>query len=163
MAFAGTNEDIPFPSIEKGLNALQGEVVRLVRDDADRHAVGGEPIEDLGDAGKRHGRVLPVARVSGTVFLEDGGDLFLGLRAHLGREDVAGKVDHAIADEDAVGIERMRREAAAGENVIAGVGKVLQGVEKGAVEVEEDSFGGGAIHGVGERVAERDTGMGTRE
>ena len=57
----------------------------------------------------------------------------------------------------------MWREAAPGEDFVAGVGKVLQGVEERAVEVEEDGFGGGTIHGVGERVAERDTGMGTRE
>ena len=146
---AGTEDHLPRPVGEKGLDTFQGEVVGLVREHAEGHAGGGECVEQRGDAGEGRGGVLPVMGV-GLAILQDHLFRLLSLGgAESGRENVADEIEHAVPDEGAVVVGRVQGESPRREQGVPRVGEILQGVEERSVEVENDGFFVGGGHGVG--------------
>ena len=123
----------------------------LVREHADGNPGGGKFVEEFGDSGKGDGRILPVAGVGGAVFEQH----LLGLvalgGAVTGGEDVAHEIEHPVPNEGAVVVDRMNGEAARCEDRVTRVGKILESVEEGAVEIENNGFfNGGRIHKKGQ-------------
>ena len=90
--------------------------------------------EHFGDAGVGFGVVVTVIGVISALFFEDGIDEVLVLLVEAAGDQFAG----AVADFIAEGIDGVRGQAEEFEGVIGAVGEVAEGVDEGAVEVEND-------------------------
>ena len=122
-------------------DALEGEVVRLVGEDGDGDAGGGEGAEGVVDAGVGFGFEVPAAGVGFLIEVEDGGDGG-GVVLDVSGEDALDEDVHAVADEGAVGFDGVGGEACGGEGFVGGVGEVVERVEEGTVEVEDGGVKG---------------------
>ena len=117
-------------------DALEGEVVRFVREDCNGDVSGGEGAEGVVDALVGLGFEVPAAGVGDLVEVEDGGGGG-GVVLEVSGEDALDEDVHAVADEGAVGFDWVGGEACGGEGFVGGVGEVVECVEEGSVEVED--------------------------